>query len=48
MKTQKTWITKTIQDAAKVTTKMPWERGTTRAAFIAKRKGAPTAKRVSA
>ncbi len=48
MKTKKTWITKTIQDAAKVTTKMPWERGTTRAAFIAKRKVPQTAKRVTA
>ncbi|WP_224826565.1 hypothetical protein [Cognatishimia sp. MH4019] len=48
MKTEKKWITKTIQDAAKVKTKMPWERGTTRMAFIAKRKATQTAKRVTA
>lgn len=37
MKTEKRWIKNMVQEAAKVDTKMPWERGTRRAAFIAKR-----------
>ncbi|MEL6508561.1 MAG: hypothetical protein AAFQ47_04545 [Pseudomonadota bacterium] len=48
MKTEKTWIKTMIAEADKVTTKLPWERGTTRAAFIAKRKALLTAKRASA
>lgn len=48
MKTEKIWITNTILEAAKVTTKMPWERGTTRTAFIAKRKAGVGAKRATA
>ncbi len=37
MKTEKRWIKNMINEAAKVETKMPWERGARRAAFIAKR-----------
>lgn len=39
MKTEKRWIKTMINEAAKVDTKMPWERGARRAAFIAKRNG---------
>lgn len=37
MKTNKRWINKTIQAAAECDVKMPWERGATRKAFIARR-----------
>ena len=48
MKTEKAWIKSTIREAAKVKTKLPWERGATRAAFIAKRKAPMAAKRAIA
>jgi len=48
MKTEKTWIKNTIQEAAKVTNKMPWERGATRTAFIARREAQMSAKRATA
>ena len=37
MKTNKRWINKTIQAAAQCDVKLPWERGATREAFIARR-----------
>ena len=48
MKSDKTWIKNTIREAANVTTKLPWERGTTRTAFIAKRKATGAANRATA
>lgn len=48
MSKQNKWIRATIQAADKVTVKLPWERGATRTAFIAKRDAKPTAKRASA
>lgn len=37
MSTQKRWMTSVISEAAKCTTKMPWERGAQRQAMIARR-----------
>lgn len=37
MKTDKRWITNTIEAANDCETKMPWERGARRQAFIANR-----------
>lgn len=48
MKTEKTWIKNTIREAAKVNHKMPWERGATRTAFIARRTAPVMAKRATA
>ena len=37
MSTSKRWMNNAVQEAANCETKMPWERGARRQAFIAKR-----------
>ncbi|MCF2906416.1 hypothetical protein L0666_15590 [Octadecabacter sp. CECT 8868] len=42
MTKQNRWIKSTIREAQKCTTKMPWERGLRREAFIASRRAVET------
>lgn len=48
MKTQKRWIASVTKEAAKNTVSMPWERGASREAMIARREGRAAPERRSA